>query len=276
MNKINLTTLGELKRTSNPMQVRFCCPYCGEDKFRLYVHLKKGVYHCQKCKASGRVDSLETSTLDTFKEKVKFFLTGETPCEKKLSLPDHYIFPVSEKDGLPWKYLTRRGISSHEIHKYSIGYCEEGFYKERIIIPIFDSGKLVYFVARTFTNLEPKYLNVGIKRIDVLFMTFRGMQDMVVIVEGVFDAIRVGQSYPSIALLGKLITEPQAKKISKIAKRALVILDRDAHTYCWNAGKILGHYLPTRVHLLERSKDPGDLNQLQLNQIIKETWNEDL
>ena len=39
--------------------------------------------------------------------------------------------------------LKKRGLSAHDIIKYNIGYCEDGEYTKKIIIPSYDlNGKL--------------------------------------------------------------------------------------------------------------------------------------
>jgi len=45
--------------------------------------------------------------------------------------------------------------------KYSIGYCESGKYKNRIILPSYnENGELNYFTARDFYDYSnKKYLN---------------------------------------------------------------------------------------------------------------------
>ena len=50
-------------------------------------------------------------------------------------------------------YLDRRGVTSLEIIKYQIGYCEEGPYKHKVIVPSYDEyGMLNYFVGRSFLS----------------------------------------------------------------------------------------------------------------------------
>ena len=57
-------------------------------------------------------------------------------------------------------YLYKRGIDDSDILKYNIGYCDEGLYSNRIIIPSYDSdGQLNFFVGRDFYNSKLKYRN---------------------------------------------------------------------------------------------------------------------
>ena len=36
-------------------------------------------------------------------------------------------------------YLMKRGITAKDVLKYGIGYCEDGLYANRIIIPSYDN-----------------------------------------------------------------------------------------------------------------------------------------
>ena len=48
------------------------------------------------------------------------------------------------------RYLKMRDITKREILKYGIGYCVEGLYRYRIIIPSYtNDGTLNYFVGIT-------------------------------------------------------------------------------------------------------------------------------
>ena len=65
-----------------------------------------------------------------------------------------------------YSYLKRRNITTQDILKYNIGYCDYGRYSNMIIIPSYDNnGKLNYFTARSFEK-DPyiKYRNPDASR----------------------------------------------------------------------------------------------------------------
>ena len=70
--------------------------------------------------------------------------------KQKLELPPE--FKSLATDNLPatalyaTKYLAKRGISKSDIIKWKIGFCFEGEFRNRIIIPSFDEeGDCSYF-----------------------------------------------------------------------------------------------------------------------------------
>ena len=53
-----------------------------------------------------------------------------------------------------------RGVTKNEIARWKIGYCDEGDFAGRIIIPSSDmQGDVNYFVARSYDREWPRYLN---------------------------------------------------------------------------------------------------------------------
>jgi hypothetical protein len=106
----------------------------------------------------------------------------------------------------PLDYLHYRGLTRKDILRWKIGYCEKGRYGGRIIIPSFNSvGSINYFVARSFVGHQKRYLNPPCGR-DIIFNElYVDWDEPIVLVEGVFDSIVVGEN--SIPLLGSTIRE---------------------------------------------------------------------
>ena len=89
---------------------------------------------------------------------------------------------------------------------WKMGYCTEGRYGGRIIVPSFNnSGDLNYFIARSYVGHRMKYLNPPVSKNVVFNELYVDWDEPVVIVEGVFDAITVGQN--GIPILGSSLRE---------------------------------------------------------------------
>lgn len=126
-------------------------------------------------------------------------------------------------------YLKKRGITREDIIKYQIGYCEDGAYRERIIIPSYDNtGSINYFVGRSFDpEVRLKYKYPESSRDIIPFELYVNWNVPIVLCEGVFDMIAIKRN--TIPLLGKTLTPTLMKKItnSKI-KKVYIALDNDA------------------------------------------------
>lgn len=126
-------------------------------------------------------------------------------------------------------YLKGRGITEDDILKYSIGYCEEGEYSGRIIIPSYDAaGKVNFFIARTiFDEVKPKYKNPPFSRDIIPFDMFINWEEPIILAEGGFDIISIKRNV--IPLLDKVMQPELMKKIlDSKCKKVYLALDTDA------------------------------------------------
>lgn len=70
-------------------------------------------------------------------------------------LPEDFELIPKDEDNEYYSYLTSpipdggRGLSDDLLDKYQIGYCDEGLYRKRIIIPFWQEGILISFLARS-------------------------------------------------------------------------------------------------------------------------------
>ncbi len=149
-------------------------------------------------------------------------------------LPKEFISlstPKLSREGKhAFNYLINdRNFTLYDIKKYNIGYCEEGKYSHRIIIPSYDEkGNLNYFISRTYIPGEPrKYDFPALSRDIIFFELFINWDLPIILCEGVFDAITLKRN--AIPLLGTNITHTLMKKLveSKVNKIYLT-LDEDA------------------------------------------------
>jgi DNA primase len=135
-------------------------------------------------------------------------------------------------------YLTQRGIGMKEIVKYKIGYCKDGLYGRRVIIPSYDiNGQLNYFVSRSYYPDEKmKYKNPPISKNIIGFESQINWNEPIILCEGVFDAITIKRN--AIPLLGKFPSKQLVEKIFMSGVTDIVIsLDSDAITEALRASE---------------------------------------
>ena len=157
-------------------------------------------------------------------------------------------------------YLKKRGVTEQDIIKYQMGYCEEGPYAERIIMPSFDSsGKINFFVGRSFDpEVRLKYKYPQASRDIIPFEMYINWDIPVVLCEGGFDMLAIKRN--AIPLLGKSITPKLMKKLveSRIQK-VYVALDKDAIAMALKHCETLIN-LGKKVFLVEMDdKDPSSM-----------------
>ncbi len=157
-------------------------------------------------------------------------------------------------------YLKNRGLTKEDIIKHNIGYCFNGTYSDRIIVPSYDTnGQLNFFTGRSINeNSGLKYKNSPTPKDVIMFELFINWSSPLILCEGVFDAIAIKRN--AIPVMGKTLQESLRKKLlSNKVKKIYLALDKDAIInsieYCselMNEGK--------KVYLIDvGKKDPSQL-----------------
>jgi DNA primase len=263
------------------------CPFCHHHKKKLQVNLDTQYWHCWVCDAKGRsIQSLLRKLNVDIRDinKIRDVYGDEGPSTQKeefvvkLQLPKEFK-PLHQKPkgfvpifNQAIHYLSQRGITTNEILKYNIGYCEDGLYGGRIIIPSYDGdGELNYFIARSFYEDEKfKYKNPPVNRNVIVFENQINWSEPIVLVEGAFDAFSVKRNV--IPLLGKFLPTKLRDKIFEMGVSEITImLDSDAiddstkHTEFFQKNGI------KVKNIIPSEKDAGDMGFEKVTELIKQT-----
>jgi DNA primase len=280
----HLSTILGVGRDKGKGEYYFHCPFCHHYKPKLAINLTSGKWQCWKCRARGRSILSLVSKLNVSKEiwiEIKKIVDGihyntdwvDEPENVHVQLPAEYIPLWEPQANFEYKhaivYLKNRGVHMHHILRYKIGYCIEGKYANRIIVPNYDkSGKLNYFVARSFW---PEYLNYLMPPVSKEIVGFENMinwNEDVVLVEGVFDAISVGVN--AIPLYGKIMSRTLKRALfENKVKTVYIMLDPDAlRELAFQAQYLTKNGIDVRWVQLE-DKDPGDMTKEEVYEKIK-------
>ncbi|MBT4208555.1 hypothetical protein HOE22_09465 [Candidatus Woesearchaeota archaeon] len=215
-------------------------PFVSHHKPKLQVNIETGKWHCWVSNQGGHnlFQLLKQVGADRSAYKELSEIVGSTfySSEKKVStevltLPKEikYFDDIDSVFKLhALRFLYSRGITDTDIMRYSIGYCTEGIYQNRIIVPSYDSdGMLNYFIGRDFYSGGMKYKNPPISKDIIGFDLYVNWNEPLILCEGVFDAIAIKNN--SIPLFGKTILPKLYKKIiEKRVKQIVISLDDDA------------------------------------------------
>jgi hypothetical protein len=156
----------------------------------------------------------------------------EEVVEEIIELPPEFVslanknVPLSARFAL--KYLYDRGFKKEDVVMWKAGCCLTGEYKNRIIIPSFnENGDVNYFIARSYTNDFPKYMNPKVSKDIVFNELYLDWNEDITIVEGVFDAMKAINAIP---LLGSTLNQQSNlfRKIVQYDPKVYIALDPDA------------------------------------------------
>lgn len=238
--------LGSGKKTAGG-NYAYTCPHCNHHKPKLEINFdshknKANPWHCWACDVRGKSIIPLLRKANAPQDKIEYAKTlvvdsSYNYVEKTyaaLTLPSEFISLSSvDSPTLSMRhaqaYIKNRGVSNHDISQYNIGYCDEGLYKNMIILPTYDAeGSLNYFTARSFEK-DPftKYRNPSVSRDIIPNEYFINWNIPVILCEGIFDAIAIKRN--AIPLLGKNIQSTLMKKIiTSIVDKIYIALDSDA------------------------------------------------
>jgi DNA primase len=261
-------------------QIAYDCPVCsheikgldkGDGKGNLEVSLEKNAYHCWSCGETHDTHGHLGKLIDIYgskKDKKTYKLIRPDDFEKKerkykkLELPKEYkkfdevshLYPP-RKEAL--NYLKQRGITDDIIEKYQIGFCYEGDYAGRVVVPSFNKkGELNFFVSRSWNKRSKlKYKNPEAPKDFLIFNeSLIDFKKDIYIVEGVFDSFFLNNS---IALLGKFINDNLWETLYNKAKKNIIIcLDGDAFDDAMKIyQKLNGGTLYNKIKIAKLPKD---------------------
>lgn len=118
-------------------------------------------------------------------------------------------------------WLYKAGLTNDQIKELGIYYHEP---TGRVILPVFEAGKLVYFQARSVSGV-PKYLNPTVDRGSVV--PKYGDAGPIVLTEDILSAVRVGQVAQGWCLLGVALDLKVLAQLQRLGTEVLVWLDPD-------------------------------------------------
>jgi len=240
------SALGEYRRSGD--ELLFFCPFCQHHKRKLSVNLKTNNYKCWVCDERGKNvrrllktrlthsqlyewDKLN-NVVDLTQLDDNIFQEQIITLEEVIQLPEEFVslanknLPLSSKFAM--RYLLDRGYTKEDIVMWKVGYCSNGEYEGRVIVPSFnDNGDINYFVARSYADKFPKYMNPKVSKDIVFNELYLDWNKDIILVEGVFDAMKAKNAIP---LLGSTLNQKSNlfKKIVYYEPDVYIALDPDA------------------------------------------------
>lgn len=234
------------------------CPKCGKEK--LAVDITKRAFHCwidqkfedywdtrEHCfkrrplEGAGGVialvkwlDDLDTKDAITYIMEHSVFGNGisELPNIRGIETiadtmnfpsiyPPEFWKPITEV--LP--YMSKRNITLEDVRDFGIFYCDKGKYSNRIVFPVWEDNRLIYWQARAMYEadqvqfghkfikaLNPERMEGCAVSSEVLMnLDVACKFERVAIVEGPMDCVRTGSA--SVCTFTKSITPAQVRRL---------------------------------------------------------------
>ena len=272
------------KKLTKQDEYMFYSPFVSHYKPKLQINMTSQKWHCWVSDQGGHslyslfkkinADSRYFSEL----KDIVFIPTTKDEIESKVivSLPREYQPLWKSSKSLFYKhalnFLKKRGITKIDLQKYKLGFCDDGIYSNRVIVPSYDdSGILNYFVGRSFMGDNMKYKNPNVSRDIIPFDWFIAWSYPIVLCEGVFDAMSIRTN--AIPMLSKKPSKSLLRKIfEKQVKTIYIALDNDAKKDAYNLSEFFKDFgIDSKVVNLPKNEDPNDLGFERMTNLIGDT-----
>jgi DNA primase len=277
--------LGEYRRSGD--ELLFFCPFCQHHKRKLSVNLKTNNYKCWVCDERGKNvrrllktrlthsqlyewDKLN-NVVDLTQLDDNIFQEQIVTLEEVIQLPEEFVslanknLPLSSKFAM--RYLLDRGYTKEDIVMWKVGYCSNGEYEGRVIVPSFnDNGDINYFVARSYADKFPKYMNPKVSKDIVFNELYLDWNKDIILVEGVFDAMKAKNAIP---LLGSTLNQKSNlfKKIVYYEPDVYIALDPDAEK---KASQLIENLIQYDLNLFKIDVEGfGDVGEMTKEQFLE-------
>ena len=274
------------RRLKKSNEYMFWAPFISHHKPKLQINAQTQKWHCWVSNQGGHnlfqlFKKLKASKehFDELVELVgdKKYVKRNTNKEDKkiVRLPNEFKPLWLDGNSIIRKhaivYLKNRGITLVDVIRYGMGYCEEGLYANRIIVPSYSSdGELNYFVGRDIYEGGMKYKNPPVSKDVIGLDLFINWNEPIVLCEGVFDAIAIRRN--AIPLFGKTIPKSLMKKIyEKQVKQIYILLDSDA---IMDSIKMTDSLMKNGIDVYYvnlSEEDPSDMGFKKVINLIKKT-----
>ena len=274
------------QKLKKPNEYMYWSPFVSHHKPKLQINIVTGKWHCWVSNAGGhnlfQLFKKLNATQEQFRElrgivdETSYgYESKEVRKKGKVELPKEFLSLVYKHPSPVYRnammYLQRRGITYEDILKYNIGYCDQGLYTNRVIIPSYsEDGQLNFFVGRDIFQSKMKYRNSPTPKDVVGFELFINWDEPIVLCEGPFDAIAIKRN--AIPLFGKTILSNLKRKIiEKKVKQVYISLDKDA---ILDSIKMVEDFMKNDIDVYFVNlpeKDPSDLGFEKVIPLLKET-----
>lgn len=267
------------------------CPSCGKDK-KFGMNIQQDRTNCFSCGYHPKPLKLviELEGLTTYTEAFNFLSAFEsaayleTPTkfleEKVGKLPDGYkLITLGESriGRMARRYMEGRGFDLDELELKGVGYCVEGKYYGRIIIPFYEAGKMIYFNARQFMEIsDDKFKNPGMDEFGIGKSLLMYNSDCLHLyrrthlMESAMNCLTWGDD--AFGIGGKIASNYQVTKVlSSPCKEVIILLDPDAYWEALALGLRISHHRKVKVVKLPNKKDVNDLGRKKTLKFVNDT-----
>lgn len=199
---------------------------CGEGKTLLISNKAEGYSAwCFRCGEPGFIAHPALSLPERL-ALLTSLRSAEDEATASLTLPTPQEFNPQAWPDAPRVWLYKAGLSNDDITRLGFYYCAR---LERVVMPLYRDGELIYWQARGFRKERAKYINPPVDRA-TLCAKFPGRQhhSVLVLTEDILSAYRVARLTTAWSMMGTELPDAVAVDAVRLGVPIVLMLDPDA------------------------------------------------
>jgi len=245
------------------MELQFNCPYCVEydHGYHLYYNTDKNVYFCFRCHKTGKGRPKgESVRSGNYPNKSRWGLRRNHALLYELLGANHVGSIIVNAAR---KYLKSHHVDSVETaYRYRLMLEDEWF-----IFPVYERTELVYLQKRHL--FSKRFMNPPLET-KPLFWTEEVQSEKILLVESWMNAVRMAPFIDCVCILGKHLSEDQARRIVDKHRTIIVGLDHGELEAGIKILRTLSRVLEFKGQLLRLPRgDWCDLSNKAVRRILK-------
>jgi Zn ribbon nucleic-acid-binding protein len=176
--------------------------------------------------------------------------------------------PVYSIPNVPFRWIKQYGITNKEIEEFKLAWQPR---RERLVLPFYENGEVVFFQGRNFKEDQPKYVTYG-KRTQFHIFDKKGDSDSLIFVEDYISAIKVSRVTAAYPLLGAHIPDSLLERARRRFETLGVWLDADKLKEASRA-VLRGSMMGLKMFRIYSPKDPKEYSTNEIIELIEHSIN---
>ena len=258
------------------------CPWCGDESNHLGINMDSKTINCWRCGEKGsiiqyiqEIDQCPKQQAWRIIEKFQDYSLDHVEKEQDEERPEYCQQPKGISKNFTGEFrnwiISRRFNPDILIKKYNLLMGKEvGFFKYRLVVPVYLNRKVVTYVGRDVTGKQKvSYKNWPRQKsyLDVKETLYNidSVKKTALVVEGITDVWRIGEG--AVATFGTKYTKAQINLLSKKCKEVFIMFDADATTQAFKFANDLSSII-NKVKVVELSSgDPDNLTEKEVSDL---------
>jgi hypothetical protein len=177
---------------------------------------------CFRCADKGFIPHPQPSLSERLR-RLERARIAEVRASSTVSLPDPAITNPQAWPSPARVWLYKAGLSNSDIESLGFYWCPD---LDRVVLPVYDGGTLVYWQARAVDGRQPKYINPKVDRSRIVAKY--GSGPVLALTEDILSAVKVGKVTSAWACMGTVLPDPVLLQIVDTGLPVAIVLDPDA------------------------------------------------